>query len=124
MEIEQEGFGGSNGKDFAQAFLLWARSEGMKDGKIIPNGCYAAIRRLMFTHAIVVGRIGDFTSLIDRWCYKDYDSAKTALEAWDGNGEPTGWHRHPATGRRVAQKDGERDDVGRPVRKGDVYIMS
>jgi hypothetical protein len=123
MGIGPEGFGGCKHKDFAEAFLLWTKSEGMKDAKLIPKGCYAAIRPLAFTHAIVVGVIGDFESLKGRWCYKDYTKAKAALDAWDGQGEPTGWHRHPDTGRRVAQKDGETDGVGRPVKKGDVYVM-
>jgi hypothetical protein len=56
MGIGPEGFGGCKHKDFAEAFLLWTKSEGMKDAKLIPKGCYAAIRPLAFTHAIVVGR--------------------------------------------------------------------
>ncbi len=61
--------------------------------------------RLNFTHAILVGRIGNSVTYDDRWCYSTRAAAEEALEAWDGRGEPTGWHRHPATGRRV-DKDG------------------
>lgn len=69
-------------------------------------GCYACIVRFAFTHAIITGRFGDDDSYDDRWCYHDYATAKAALDAWDGEGEPNGWHRHPATGRR---RDGERE---------------
>jgi len=34
------------------------------------------------------------------WQYQSRDAALVALAAWDGEGEPEGWYRHPATGRR------------------------
>lgn len=40
-----------------------------------------------------------------RWCYHDYAKAKAAYDAWDGRGEPGGWHRHPDSGRR--REDGD-----------------
>lgn len=60
-----------------------------------------AIQPLMFTHAIYSGM--NLWGYEDRWCYKTYKDAKAALDAWDGaeGTEPTGWHRHPKTGRRV-----------------------
>ena len=62
------------------------------------QGCLAALMPLMSTTAIVVG----FTSYgyEDRWCYYTHDAALAALNAWNGTGEPIGWHRHPNTGRR------------------------
>lgn len=39
------------------------------------------------------------------WCYDSVDLAINALEAWDGEGEPTGWKRHPASGRRRINGD-------------------
>lgn len=38
----------------------------------------------------------------DLWCYQAHqaDAAWTAALGWDGEGEPEGWYRHPATGRR------------------------
>lgn len=62
---------------------------------------WVAIRPLMFTYAIISGI--DELSHEGRWCYRDYASAKRALDAWDGTGEPVGWHRHPASGRRVRE---------------------
>jgi hypothetical protein len=63
------------------------------------NG-WAAITRLGFTWNIVVGRQG--SDYEHHWSYPTQEEAKTALDAWGDVmfvGEPTGWHRHPATGR-------------------------
>lgn len=54
---------------------------------------------LMFTYGIIAEM--DRYSCGNRWCYKSYDEAKAALDAWDGTGEPTGWHRHVQSGRRI-----------------------
>ncbi len=62
------------------------------------QGCQAALMRLMYTVAIVVDL--DPYCYEDRWCYKSEAEALAALDAWDGRGEPTGWHRHPNSGRR------------------------
>lgn len=77
------------------------------DPVILPNGRYAAVAPFLFTHAIILGRIFDKDSYQDRWCYKTYDLAKQAIEEWDGTGEPTGWHRHPLTGRRRTENGNE-----------------
>jgi hypothetical protein len=69
------------------------------------NGQYKAIVKFLFTFAIVKGTIGNRTNYDDRWCYSELDKAFLAFVAWDGTGEPEGWHRHPATGRR-------RDETG------------
>lgn len=62
---------------------------------------------LMFTMAIVAD-IGQY-GYEDRWCYKSYKDAKAAFDAWDGadGTEPTGWHRHPKTGRRRDENGNE-----------------
>lgn len=89
-------------------FLTWLKVDcGYLDPKPLPNGRWAAVWKLMFTHAVVIGTIGDETSIDDRWCYKDYASAKAALDAWNGSGEPEGWHRHPMTGRRRTEEGEE-----------------
>lgn len=84
------------------AFLTWLVKEcGYRNPKPIGNGRYACIAPFMFTQAIIVGRMGAYGAYDDRWCYLSYRMAKEALDAWDGKGEPKGWHRHPGTGRRV-----------------------
>lgn len=62
------------------------------------------IQRFMFTYAIRTDV--DVWNLGDRWCYKTYAAAKAAFDAWDGTGEPLGWHRHPDTGRRYHNPEG------------------
>lgn len=56
--------------------------------------------RYMFTYAILsdLNRCG----YEGRWCFSSYEKALAALDAWSGadGTEPTGWHRHPDTGRR------------------------
>lgn len=75
------------------------------DIKRIDEGTWTCIFPLAYTHAIITVKHNDFFSVGDRWCYHSYEAARAALDAWDGTGEPQGWHRHPATGRR-REKDG------------------
>jgi hypothetical protein len=74
--------------------------------KLIGDGRYACVMPFLFTHAIITGRIGNRSTYEDRWCYATSAKAIAAIEAWDGTGEPVGWHRHPGTGRRRTE-DGE-----------------
>jgi hypothetical protein len=97
-------------------FLSWLVGDcGYRSPKLLPDGRYAAIEKKLFTHAIVVGQIGNRETYEDGWCYPTFDAAKVALGAWDGQGEPTGWTRHPATGRRVSVAPDERDEAGQEV---------
>lgn len=61
------------------------------------------LHRFMFTWAILAGM--NNWGYEDRWCYPDRDKALAAYAAWDGCGEPGGWHRHPDSGRR--REDGD-----------------
>lgn len=83
---------------------------------------YAAVLRFAFTVGIITGRIGDRVGYDDRWCYRNHTSAKRALDAWDGKDEPAGWHRHPASGRRLAETDDCYDDHGKLVPIGAMYV--
>lgn len=87
----------------------WREEDGFTHYRLFPNGRDAMLMRLMFTHAIVA----DLSSMYygDRWCYHTFEAAKAALDAWDGEGEPTGWHRHPDTGRRREDGDPQRETV-------------
>ncbi|RBB38893.1 hypothetical protein DPV79_16055 [Burkholderia reimsis] len=88
---------------------IWRAEDGYTDYRVFPNERDAMICRLMFTFAI----IADMTPYAygERWCYHSYADAKAALDAWDGEGEPTGWHRHPDTGRRRENGDPERETI-------------
>lgn len=92
-------------------FLYWLENDAnYTDARDLGDGRYAAIMPLMFTHAIITGRIGNKDMYEDRWCYAGYDKAAAALEAWDGTGEPDGWHRHPGTGRRREEGNPELEE--------------
>lgn len=91
-----------------QEFIVYLTCECLyKDVRTISPTHYAAIYPLMYTHSIIVGRVGDRMGYDNRWCYQTYEKAKAALEAWDGTAEPTGWHRHPDSGRRVDESGKE-----------------
>ncbi len=49
----------------------------------------------------------DWSGYAERYCYGTRVHAEQALEAWDGSGDPEGWHRHPETGRRRNLTTGE-----------------
>ena len=68
--------------------------------KDLGDGRYAGIRRLIFHYTMIVGEIGDEFTYADRYCYETLEIATAALRAWDGTGDPLGWHRHPRTNRR------------------------
>lgn len=87
-------------------YLEWLTDEcGYRYARDLHNGRWAAVESLLFTGSLIVGRLGDMVGIDDRWCYRDVAAAKAALDAWDGNGEPTGWHRNPKTGRRRPDGD-------------------
>lgn len=79
------------------------------------DGRWAGVMAFMFTVAIVVGRIDDhYPGYDDRWCYGTTDDAITALNLWmlsGFEGEPQGWHRHPASGRRRTNGDPETEYI-------------
>lgn len=101
---------------YVDAFFRYLEQEvGYTDVKLVGHNRYAAIGNFMYTHAILLGEIGDVFSLENRWCYTTEEKAKAALARWNGVGEPTGWHRHPGTGRRVSLQPDEIDANGNEV---------
>lgn len=87
---------------------VW-QAGGCTDYRAFENGRDAMVMPLLFTYAI----IADLTPAYygDRWCYHSYAAAKVALDTWDGEGEPTGWHRHPDSGRRRENGDPVRETI-------------
>lgn len=80
----------------------WRRR--LRDGRIID------VSRMLFTWRISVGD-SDCVYYEDVWCYETSERAFDAAAAWDGEGEPAGWHRHPPTGRRRPGGDAEKEYV-------------
>ena len=81
-------------------YFTFLKEQGYLLPEVIPGGRYKAIFPFLFTHAIILGRLGDREGYEDRWCYKGLGEALQGFYAWDGTGEPDGWIRHPATSRR------------------------
>ena len=90
---------------------LLREEERYTDLKWVGAAGWDGIRELLFTHAIIVGRVGQMSTYEDRWCYATREKAQAALAAWDGNGEPDGWHRHPNTGRRRQDGSAAKEEV-------------
>jgi hypothetical protein len=104
-------------------FLQFMLDQGYRNPRPIGRGRYGCILKMCFTHALIVGQLGDEHGYDDRWCYHDYHAAKDALDQWNGDGEPDGWHRHPSSGRRRAPIKGAIDDHGRAVAAGNLYVL-
>lgn len=99
-----------------EAYFEWLRSgEGgwCTEIKDIGDGFYAASKPLLFHWTLIMGEIGNKFSFLDRWCYETQEQAEAALARWDGEGEPDGWHRHPASGRRRHEGDPEQEYFAR-----------
>jgi hypothetical protein len=88
---------------------------GMLWPKVIPGGRYVAVYRAGFNWRIVIGTLFDTWELRDAWCYPGMGRAKAALDAWDGNGEPTGWFKHPGTNRCRPGCDPAKESIGWPI---------
>lgn len=96
------------------AFFAWLAGAGGGHCRLVKDlgdGRYAAAKPLLFHWTLVIGQIGDRFCYDDRYCYATADQAIRALTEWDGNGEPTDWHRHPHTGRRRPDGDAAREYI-------------
>jgi hypothetical protein len=59
------------------------------------------VYRMIYTYKLVIGQIGA-AGFDNSWCYKNLASATYAFLTWNPlvEAEPTGWVRHPHSGRR------------------------
>lgn len=80
--------------------------------KDAPDGRRVWVVPFTFTAAIIIGDPDSF-EYDDRWCYATELLAATHARAWSAEPgtEPTGWHRHPITGRRRPGADPAREYV-------------
>lgn len=86
--------------------------EGTIAGGLLPDGREWLIYPMIFTFRLVVGDPGA-PVYDDCWCYHSIIDAMKGVAEWDGTGEPQGWHRHPASGRRRPDGDAEHEYVQR-----------
>lgn len=84
-------------------FELNARSFTIKD---LPDGRRIDVTPMTFGKGrLHVAPSFDALWYDDEWCYEHYGQAVAAALAWDGEGEPEGWMRHPDSGRRRPNGD-------------------
>lgn len=82
--------------------------------KELPDGRTIDVTPMLLGNGrISVGRDVDSRGYDDQWCYDSVPLAMIAAALWDGTGEPTGWKRHPGTGRRRPNGDPEQEYVAR-----------
>ncbi|EKS67896.1 MULTISPECIES: hypothetical protein [Caballeronia] len=79
------------------------------DYRTFENERDACIAPFLFTYAILADL--DEWGYGDRWCYHTYADARRALDAWDGEYEPAGWLRHPASGRRGKKDSNDFEEI-------------
>lgn len=91
----------------------WKQADGIKPQLIrrLDDRRYVSVMPLIYTQAIIWGYVGDLDCYEDRWCYHTAEAAILAASAWDGTGEPEGWHRHPRTGRRRPDGDPTKEHI-------------
>lgn len=81
--------------------------------RLLGDGTYLAVRRLLFHYTLIYGVLGDQIGYEDRWCYPTAAAASAGMWGWTSypEGEPAGWHRHPKSGRRRPDCDASREYV-------------
>lgn len=86
--------------------------EGALAQRLLPDGRELVVYPQLFTSRLIVG-MPDAQWYDDCWCYHRPEDAIAAMNEWDGKGEPTGWHRHPPSGRRRPEGDAAAEYVMR-----------
>lgn len=88
---------------------------GARDGalfqKPLPHGMEAVVYPRMYNSILTYGPANDPYGYTTHWCYETPGQAIMAAEEWDGTGEPEGWFRHAASGRRRPNGDPDKEYV-------------
>lgn len=97
----------------AESYSLEHRPEALAGGTL-PGGREWIVYRDVFTYRMLIGR-PDLGWGDDVYDFLTLSAAVEAGELWDGEGEPSGWHRHPPSGRRRPDGDPLREYTRDPV---------
>jgi hypothetical protein len=68
--------------------------------RMLPDGRWIGVHRLLYHWTLHVDICPVTGNYEDRYCYHDIASCHDQMLTWDGTGDPTGWVRHPTSGRR------------------------
>lgn len=69
------------------------------DTKALSDGRIVELMRMLFNYRIYVRWPDQVSTYEDCWCYQNPTDARLAFDAWNGEGEPPGWNKHPESGR-------------------------
>lgn len=99
----------------AMDFGSYLRREGYWFVVPLDDEHYACLCQFAYSCAILKGRWFDRYVHEDRWCYTDAEAATRGMIEWfladPRPSEPTGWHRHPMSGRRRPDGDATREYI-------------
>lgn len=75
---------------------------------------YAEVWPMIFNHRIILCADlgGTWPEVLGGWCYPSRSAAIAALDAWDGKGDPDGWHKHVESGRTRVNGDPATERIG------------
>jgi hypothetical protein len=76
----------------------FCRSNGYTHYAELGNGAFVFICPMLFNYRAVIGTLH---RVEDAYCYDTQDQAVASIEAWDVtvSAEPSGWKKHPQSGR-------------------------
>lgn len=82
--------------------------------RVLPTGRILEAWRFLFNTRVTVSEPEmDGFAHEDAWCYARPEQAIEIVNTWDGEGEPTGWIKHPTTGRYRPAGDAAAERVTR-----------
>ena len=91
-----------------------AKREERVPERLLADGRKLWLYPMMYTYRLAIGQ-ADRNDFEDSWCYETREAGMKAFEEWDpldpATTEPSGWVRHPASGRRRADGDASREEV-------------
>lgn len=86
------------------------RAETRVPTRLVGDGRRIWLYPMLFTERLAIGPAGD-EGYDDYWCFDDYGTALQQFLIWDPKNpetpEPTGWIKHPKSGRRRMEEAGE-----------------
>jgi hypothetical protein len=92
------------------ALQHWAVSQGYAYARVLLDGRLVCVEPLFARQALLVLTTPGL-ALQDGWIYASLEAALAAAKAWDATAEPSGWLRHPQSGRRRPGGDPAREYV-------------
>lgn len=82
--------------------------------RVLPDGRVLEAWQYLFNVRVTLAEPRDAAiGYSDCWCYATAPLAVAVVETWDGEGEPDGWIKHPASGRYRKNGDPAREEVNR-----------